>query len=77
METKLGRDAMKIYLKQAELSVRWDISERTLEGFRSRDKGPGYVKFGSCVRYPIEEVERFERDNFHDIVAARNDRWAA
>lgn len=68
---------MKIFLKQPELANRWDMSGRTLEGWRLQGTGPGYVKLGNCVRYPIEEVERFERDSFHVIVSYRNDRRAA
>ena len=64
---------MKSFLKQSELSALWDISERTLEGWRCRgDQGPGYNKFGNRVRYPREEVERFERENFQDIMKHRN-----
>lgn len=76
--TRAQRDMHMGYLTQKELADRWIISERTLEGWRSRgDYGPGYVKFGNRVRYPINEIERFERDNLHTIISNRSDRWAA
>ena len=62
------------YLTQKEVAHRWSLSERTLEGWRFRgDYGPGYVKLGNRVRYPLGEVERFEQDNFHIIVSSRTD----
>ena len=69
---------MTAYLTQRELAAKWQISERTLEGWRTRgDNGPGYVKFGNRVRYPLDEIERFERENFHTIVSHRADQRAA
>ena len=61
-----------MYMTQKELADHWKISGRTLEGWRFRsDKGPGWVTIGRAVRYPIEEIKRFERDNFRDIVKHR------
>ena len=45
-----------------ELAHRWRISPRTLEGWRDQGVGPRYVKIGSRVRYPIQAIERAERD---------------
>ena len=59
---------MAVYLTQTELSSRWQISMRTLEGWRYRqDEGPNFVRIGRSVRYPLDEVERFERDHFCTI----------
>ena len=63
---------MNIYLTQAELCGRWRISMRTLEGWRYRqDNGPSFVRIGRSVRYPVEQVEQFERENFCVITSHR------
>lgn len=64
---------MTIYLTQAELADRWQISERTLEGWRYRQhNGPGWTRFGRAVRYPLHAVEAFEQESFCTIVHYRN-----
>jgi len=47
------------YLTAKELSERLGVSTGTLANWRSQGKGVPYVRFGG-VRYPIEEVEKFE-----------------
>lgn len=55
---------MTIYLTQIELSRRWQISPRTLEGWRYRqDNGPSFVRIGRSVRYPMEQIERSSGKN--------------
>lgn len=51
----------KKFLNQVELSRRWGISARTLEQWRWRNVGPTFVKIGNCVRYRIDDVERYEQ----------------
>ena len=69
---------MSTYLTQQELAVRWQISERTLEGWRSRqNNGPGWARIGRSVRYPLAAVEAFEHENLCTIVDYRNRRDAA
>lgn len=49
------------FLSTDELADRWPVSRRTLEGWRLRHEGPGYIKLGSRVAYPIDEVVAYEQ----------------
>ncbi|WP_424931924.1 helix-turn-helix transcriptional regulator [Amaricoccus macauensis] len=48
------------HLNQIELSRRWRLSSRTLERWRSEEKGPPYLKIGGRILYRIEDIEAFE-----------------
>lgn len=50
-----------IFLTTADVAVRWNISKRTLEGWRLDGTGPNYHKIGNRVRYHIDDIERYER----------------
>jgi hypothetical protein len=50
------------HLNQVELSRRWSLSPRTLEGWRSNGNGPRYLKIGGRVVYRLEDVEEFEAE---------------
>ncbi len=53
------------FLTEDDLSERWGVSKRTLQAWRLQGKPPGFVKLGArCVRYPPDEVERVEREQF-------------
>ena len=56
------------HLNQLELSRRWNMSQRTLERWRSRKLGPPYLKIGGGVLYRLEDIERYEAEQ------RRNDR---
>jgi len=47
-------------LNQRELSDRWSISERTLEAWRWRGRGPKFLRIGGRIRYRVEDVVAFE-----------------
>lgn len=51
----------QVFLTQRELSRRWRLSPRTLEGWRLKGVGPTYVRIGSRVIYPLEGVRKFEQ----------------
>jgi hypothetical protein len=62
------------YFSESELSAYSGISKRTLQGWRLRNQGPPWVKFGGAVKYDIQRFEawaiscqsggpEFERDN--------------
>lgn len=53
---------LQVFLTGAEVAERWRISPRTLEGWRDKGIGPTFVRIGSRVRYPIDAIERAERD---------------
>jgi hypothetical protein len=50
------------HLNQRELAKRWDVSEATLERWRSDGIGPVFLKLQGQVRYRIEDVEAYETD---------------
>jgi len=47
-------------MTQRELCNRWQVSEATLERWRSEGIGPIYVKLGGQVRYRREDVLEYE-----------------
>ncbi len=53
---------VEAFLDQGALRERWGLNPRTLEAWRLRGQGPKYIKFGRLVRYPLAEVEKFERE---------------
>lgn len=44
-----------------ELAQRWGRSETVISLSAAVGAGPRYVKIAGAVRYPLEEVQRFER----------------
>lgn len=47
-------------LDEKELAERWHVSTKTLQGWRAKGTGPAFLKFGRCVRYPLDAVEAAE-----------------
>lgn len=45
------------HLNEVELASMLNMSQRTLQGWRLKGKGPAFVKFGASVRYATETVE--------------------
>ena len=45
------------------LSSRWDVSIKTLQDWRRKGTGPGYLKLGKSVRYPHEVIEKYEAEH--------------
>ncbi len=50
-----------VFLTISELAARWNVSNRTLEGWRDQGIGPNYHKIGGRVRYHADDVNRYER----------------
>lgn len=48
------------HLNQSQLADRWDVSEATLERWRSEGIGPVYLKLRGHVLYRLEDVESYE-----------------
>lgn len=50
-----------------DLMARWSVTDNTLRRWRMLGTGPDYIKLGpgkgSEVRYRLEDIERFEKDN--------------
>jgi transposase-like protein len=47
-------------ISQNELARRWQVSESTLERWRSQRTGPMFLRLGGQVRYRITDDEDFE-----------------
>ena len=47
-------------LNQEQLAQRLGVSQRTLEGWRYRGKGPAYLCMEGRIAYRVIDVERFE-----------------
>jgi predicted DNA-binding transcriptional regulator AlpA len=62
-------------ISQNELAQRWQISEATLERWRSQRKGPQFLRLGGQVHYRLVDVESYERESlevFGTVVAGLN-----
>ena len=51
------------HLNQRQLADRWDVSEATLERWRTEGIGPVFLKLQGRVLYRVEDVESFEADS--------------
>lgn len=51
------------FLDTKELAERWKMSPRTLYNQRSLGNGPPYIKVGTRVLYPIDEIEKYELED--------------
>jgi hypothetical protein len=51
------------FLTDVQLAERWHVHRQTLIRWRSLNKGPSYSKINGCVRYPLAEVEQYEKAN--------------
>jgi predicted DNA-binding transcriptional regulator AlpA len=52
---------MATHLNEDQLAKRWKISERTLQRWRSTDKGPAFLKLGWRVVYAVSDIEAWEQ----------------
>jgi predicted chitinase len=60
------------HLNQQQLARRLGISERTLEGWRYRGKGPAYLRLEGRIAYRVIDVERFESECLQTGARARS-----
>lgn len=49
-------------LSREELALRWGRSASALGLCSALGLGPRYIKQGGVLRYPMEEVQRYERE---------------
>ncbi len=52
----------KKFLNERELAKRWSISVKALHVWRQQRKGLAWAKLGNSVRYDLEVVEAYERE---------------
>ena len=48
------------HLNQRDLADRWDLSEASLERWRTAGIGPVFLKLHGRVLYRVEDIEAFE-----------------
>ena len=65
------------HLNQRQLADRWDVSEATLERWRSEGIGPVFLKLQGRVLYRLEDVESFESDSLRKSTSERADAGGA
>jgi hypothetical protein len=49
-------------MKQRDLALRWQISPKTLEAWRSRRRGPPYLRIAGRILYRLEDIEGWEAE---------------
>ena len=59
------------HLNQRELADRWDVSDATLERWRSEGIGPVYLKLQGHVLYRIEDIEAHEAASLYRSTSER------
>ncbi len=59
------------HLNQRALAERWDISETSLERWRSDGIGPVFLKLQGRVLYRLEDVEAYERECLRKSTSVR------
>ena len=59
------------HLNQRHLADRWDVSEATLERWRTEGIGPVFLKLQGRVLYRDEDVEAFEVDSLRKSTSER------
>lgn len=59
------------HFNQRQLADRWDLSEATLERWRSEGIGPVFLKLQGQVRYRIEDIEAYEIESLRKSTSMR------
>ncbi len=55
------------YLTSKELADRFRIAENTVASWRMRKVGVPYVKMQGKVRYKLEDVVKYEKENMKNV----------
>lgn len=59
------------HLNQSHLADRWNVSEATLERWRTDGLGPIFLKLQGRVLYRVEDVETFETESLRKSTSER------
>lgn len=59
------------HLNQRQLADRWDMSEASLERWRSEGIGPVFLKLQGRVLYRLEDIEAFEVNSLRKSTSER------
>lgn len=65
------------HLNQRQLADRWDVSEATMERWRTAGIGPIFLKMQGRVLYRIEDVEAYEAISLRKSTSERIDKQGA
>ena len=65
------------HLNQRQLADRWDLSEASLERWRTEGIGPIFLKLQGRVLYRVEDVEAYEVDSLRKSTSVRLDEGGA
>lgn len=55
-----GAGRLSTTLSETELAVRWGMSPKTLQRWRTTQQGPEYLKLGKKVQYSVAAIEQYE-----------------
>lgn len=53
--------AMETAFNESELALRWNVSTKTLQRWRSEKRGPPFFKLSKAVRYAVEDILAYEQ----------------
>lgn len=59
------------HLNQRQLADRWDISEASLERWRTEGIGPVFLKLQGRVLYRAEDIEAYEVESLRKSTSER------
>ena len=59
------------HLNQRQLADRWDLSEASLERWRTEGIGPVFMKLQGRVLYRAEDIESFENESLRKSTSVR------
>ena len=59
------------HLNQRQLADRWDLSEASLERWRTEGIGPVFMKLQGRVLYRAEDIESFENESLRKSTSER------
>ena len=65
------------HLNQRQLADRWDLSEASLERWRTEGIGPVFLKLQGRVLYRVEDIESYEVDSLRKSTSVRLDEGGA
>lgn len=50
------------FFSTAQLADRWQMKQITLRHWRLYGKGPQFHKMGGSIRYYVDEIEKYEKE---------------
>ena len=66
------QNSESLFMTADEVAQRYRISVRQLQRLVSLGEMPQPLKFGGCLRWPIQALEEFESDRINESIAVFN-----